>query len=665
MARSDAHSLDRFSNETLVTMALKGTEQALHLLLERNLDRIFTLMYAANGNRAESEELTTEAAYEIVAKMRDFKGETSYEAWQYGLVRKIIAKNLKGRYRHPKLISTLWFETLLTEEDLIEASDSPVLKNRAHDLATSILEQLPEDHSKLLRLRLLEREPLENAAAHLRITDDDILREQYLAVRDAAALGAGVRAEVDDPKGSGDETEAENDDELLDKAEILHRYIQALITESPASNVGHQFAEEEISLLRTAHIFVFAGISDFDLRMGPAESENVFNEGWKKLRLQNARVRAETPVLWGLTRKQLYLSGGTSILAIAVIAASFLMSKEADTRQKEALAYHGKIVKERASAFGKLAVPSVNESASESSGLIGETVSIRYVWSGEETPAFPAAVPVQRQTLKKIGLNRATSFAGRFGFTGEPLAVTDGPTYIFGEGTLEDPDPGTYRLEINASTRRYSYLLIGSASEPPVAANSPESDAQLPGDKSLAATASTFLATKGLLAPFFAKPIVERTDTPGLPLSATVAFSRQIDGNPLVVDGGESTGGETTVVIDADGDVTRADGAVPSDWESSLYPLMSPLAALKKEGERQESAATVITVGLTSVKLVYRELNIDSGATLIAPYYLFSGRVAAVDEEGGGDSGASESTAPDSDASGEKMILMVPALDQN
>jgi RNA polymerase sigma-70 factor (ECF subfamily) len=144
-----------------------------------NVERLYRLMYAKVGNRADAEDLTTEVFLAALRPLRRSATVGEVRAYLLATARTVLANHWRR---------TLGLELTTVDGENLPASDvvAPVNEG-ARARAAEILAALPPRYEEILRLRFLRAYTIKEAAAHMRISVSNAKVLQFRALREAAA----------------------------------------------------------------------------------------------------------------------------------------------------------------------------------------------------------------------------------------------------------------------------------------------------------------------------------------------------------------------------------------------------------------------------------------------------------------------------------------------
>jgi RNA polymerase sigma factor (sigma-70 family) len=145
-----------------------------------NVERLYRILFAKVGNRADAEDLTSEV---FLAALRPLRGTASVgevRAYLLATARTVLAAHWRR---------TLGREvTVLDSDEVAEALTEPSHNTAADAQAQAILAALPPRYRQILRLRFIEACSIREAAAQMQITMGNAKVLQHRALREAAAM---------------------------------------------------------------------------------------------------------------------------------------------------------------------------------------------------------------------------------------------------------------------------------------------------------------------------------------------------------------------------------------------------------------------------------------------------------------------------------------------
>jgi len=146
-----------------------------------NVERVYRLMFAKVGNRADAEDLTAEVFLAALRPLRVSAGVAEVRAYLFATARTVLA----GHWRR-----TLGREvtSLGDDEEPAAVPADTAVSSDAPRRTAAILAQLPEPYRRILQLRFLDACSVREAAAALGVSVAYAKVLQHRALRRAAQL---------------------------------------------------------------------------------------------------------------------------------------------------------------------------------------------------------------------------------------------------------------------------------------------------------------------------------------------------------------------------------------------------------------------------------------------------------------------------------------------
>jgi RNA polymerase sigma factor (sigma-70 family) len=148
-----------------------------------NVDRLYRLMYARVGNRADAEDLTSEVFTTALRPLRLSSSKGEVRSYLLHTARTVLASHWRRRLGHP--VTTIDPETDLAYLSQPAGPDPP---SDAPARASRILDALPDRYRRILELRFLEACSIKEAAHAMQISVSNAKVLQHRALRMAANL---------------------------------------------------------------------------------------------------------------------------------------------------------------------------------------------------------------------------------------------------------------------------------------------------------------------------------------------------------------------------------------------------------------------------------------------------------------------------------------------
>jgi RNA polymerase sigma-70 factor (ECF subfamily) len=146
-----------------------------------NVVRVYRLLYAKVGNRADAEDLTTEVFLAAYGPLRVDASRGEVRAYLAATARSALARHWRARLGAE--VTHIDVDVAARELDDDPAPSAP--PNRARE----VLAPLPERHRRILELRFLEGRSVREAAHEMGISIGNAKVLQHRALRMAARIG--------------------------------------------------------------------------------------------------------------------------------------------------------------------------------------------------------------------------------------------------------------------------------------------------------------------------------------------------------------------------------------------------------------------------------------------------------------------------------------------
>jgi RNA polymerase sigma-70 factor (ECF subfamily) len=145
-----------------------------------NVERLYRIMYARVGNRADAEDLTAEVFQAALKPLRTSASVGEVRAYLLTTARTVLASHWRRHYGAE-------ITTIDVGVDRA-ALDEPPSESDAPQRVRQVLDELPENYALILRLRFLESCTLREAAHAMKISVGNAKVLQHRALRRAAQI---------------------------------------------------------------------------------------------------------------------------------------------------------------------------------------------------------------------------------------------------------------------------------------------------------------------------------------------------------------------------------------------------------------------------------------------------------------------------------------------
>lgn len=144
-----------------------------------NVERVYRMLFARVGNRADAEDLTAEVFLAALRPLRVSASVGEVRAYLLTTARTVLA----GHWRR-----TLGLQVTALDDAQETITAGPPAPTDAPHRAAAILDRLPENYRRILELRFIESCSVQEAAARLGTSPGNAKVLQHRALRRAAEL---------------------------------------------------------------------------------------------------------------------------------------------------------------------------------------------------------------------------------------------------------------------------------------------------------------------------------------------------------------------------------------------------------------------------------------------------------------------------------------------
>jgi RNA polymerase sigma-70 factor (ECF subfamily) len=154
----------------LVAAHLDGVPGAFSELYDRYRDRLVQFIWRKTGDRDRAEDLVQEAFIRVTRHLHRFDQNKKFSTWVYTICSNLAKNELRNRSRSPLVL----FQKLTTHwdpdhrplqfEDSGGRPDDQYRKRYLQQIVEQTVEELPEHHKLVFRLRELEGKSYEEIA---------------------------------------------------------------------------------------------------------------------------------------------------------------------------------------------------------------------------------------------------------------------------------------------------------------------------------------------------------------------------------------------------------------------------------------------------------------------------------------------------------------------
>jgi len=162
--------LRQMSDETLVSAHLQGAPGAFNELFGRYRDRLTHFISRKTGDSDRAQDLVQEAFIRVTRHLHRFDTSKKFSTWVYTIASNLSKNELRNRSRSPIILfqklTNGWDDDHrpLEFEDASMRPDDLYRKRHLRRLVEDTVEELPEHHRLVFRLRELEGKSYEEIA---------------------------------------------------------------------------------------------------------------------------------------------------------------------------------------------------------------------------------------------------------------------------------------------------------------------------------------------------------------------------------------------------------------------------------------------------------------------------------------------------------------------
>jgi RNA polymerase sigma-70 factor, ECF subfamily len=183
-----ARNKERQADERLLVEAAQKDPARFAELYENNFERVYAYVVRRVGDRAETEDLTSEVFHHALANLQRFEWRgIPFVAWLYRIAANLISDRWQRTNR----------EQVADEPGLIEAAPaSNAAFEEVERRATlfRLVDTLPAEQQRVVVLRFVEQKSIKEVAQEIRKTEGAVKQLQFRALTSLRARTEGADA---------------------------------------------------------------------------------------------------------------------------------------------------------------------------------------------------------------------------------------------------------------------------------------------------------------------------------------------------------------------------------------------------------------------------------------------------------------------------------------
>lgn len=155
-----------FTDEELVARCkaeLPGNTHSYEMLVQRYLNRVYSITYRVVGNKEEAEDITQEVFIKVYHGLKKFEQQASFSTWIYRIATNTALDSLDKMERRPKIHIRLFSSKNDSQETGQDGPDLPASsetdpeeaaqQSELRECIRNVLKKLDREQARLLLLR--------------------------------------------------------------------------------------------------------------------------------------------------------------------------------------------------------------------------------------------------------------------------------------------------------------------------------------------------------------------------------------------------------------------------------------------------------------------------------------------------------------------------------
>ena len=183
-----ARNKERQADERLLVEAAQKDPACFAELYENNFERVYAYVVRRVGDRAETEDLTSEVFHHALANLRRFEWRgIPFAAWLYRIAANLISDRWQRRSR----------EQVTDEPGLIESAPAGRAEFEEVERRATLfrlVDTLPAEQQRVVVLRFVEQKSIKEVAREIRKTEGAVKQLQFRALTSLRARMEGADA---------------------------------------------------------------------------------------------------------------------------------------------------------------------------------------------------------------------------------------------------------------------------------------------------------------------------------------------------------------------------------------------------------------------------------------------------------------------------------------
>jgi len=181
-------ALSKEADERRLIEAAQKNPARFAELYENNFERVYAYVVRRVGDRAETEDLTSEVFHHALANLQRFEWRgIPFAAWLFRIAANLISDRWQRKSR----------ESLVDEPEQIESAQAAAVELEEVErkaILFRLVETLPAEQQRVVLLRFVEQKSIKEVAREIRKTEGAVKQLQFRAISALRARMEGADA---------------------------------------------------------------------------------------------------------------------------------------------------------------------------------------------------------------------------------------------------------------------------------------------------------------------------------------------------------------------------------------------------------------------------------------------------------------------------------------
>ena len=181
-------ALSKEADERRLIEAAQKNPARFAELYENNFERVYAYVVRRVGDRAETEDLTSEVFHHALANLQRFEWRgIPFAAWLFRIAANLISDRWQRKSR----------ESLVDEPEQIESAQAAAIELEEVErkaILFRLVETLPAEQQRVVLLRFVEQKSIKEVAREIRKTEGAVKQLQFRAISALRARMEGADA---------------------------------------------------------------------------------------------------------------------------------------------------------------------------------------------------------------------------------------------------------------------------------------------------------------------------------------------------------------------------------------------------------------------------------------------------------------------------------------